>query len=482
MGDKRIISIAAGDAFSMVLTDRGHVYVWGDNSRGQAADSTTGNTRTKNAQLVRPFVRDRVSVFKITAGRQSAYAVTERNELFAWGDNLNGQLGMNSTVSFVSTPVSIDIHNVSFLHSNVWSDSVIAVTSSGEFAWGGNRFGRLSLNLVNAMEENVRYPRRMYRVPNQQRELVLGSVGLNHTLLVYNGTYCYGMLSDDETVCSGRGTCIDYNTCECFPGFYSYECRETFCYGVSNFDRSVCSGHGVCMPNNTCVCYPNFVGADCNQTRLGYLFGSGSSSSGQLGHGSSTSSDHIVKARASLNRVPVQFVASGRSFSLILTTDHQVYSVGQNQDGQLGIESTVLSSSSPVLTTFSKSNLTVSNIAVGDSFVVVSTGNGSLWSWGNNEQGQLGLGYESLSPITSPQQISSFTSKVYYVSCGGSHCLSLTEEGHLYSWGGNSRGQLGDGTSDTWKSEEPPHSSHEHFCNQETSFSFCCSISLSGND
>ena len=87
-------------------------------------------------------------------------------------------------------------------------------------------------------------------------------------------------------------------------------------------------------------------------------------------------------------------------------------------------------------------------IAGGASFVVKQ--DGTVWAWGNNVVGVLGVGLAPsfnqfpLQPVTALSQIQT-------VHCQVQHCLALGRDGRVWSWGINSLGQVGDGTTiDRW--------------------------------
>ena len=69
--------------------------------------------------------------------------------------------------------------------------------------------------------------------------------------------------------------------------------------------------------------------------------------------------------------------------------------------------------------------------------------NGSLWMWGNNNNGQLGNGSteDSIVPIK-------VMDNVVLVSCGGKHTAAIKTDGSLWMWGGNYDGQLGNGSTE----------------------------------
>lgn len=85
-------------------------------------------------------------------------------------------------------------------------------------------------------------------------------------------------------------------------------------------------------------------------------------------------------------------------------------------------------------------------VSGGYGFTLALADDGTLWTWGSNSYGQLGNGTTTASLV--PIQIGSandwLTAKA---SCGGDHSLAIKTDGTLWSWGRNSFGQLGNGTT-----------------------------------
>jgi hypothetical protein len=72
------------------------------------------------------------------------------------------------------------------------------------------------------------------------------------------------------------------------------------------------------------------------------------------------------------------------------------------------------------------------------------TKDGKIYSWGNNNFGQLGLGHTTQQ--NTPQLVTAITDKIISISCGYAHVMALTDKGDVYIWGNNEYGQLGLGT------------------------------------
>jgi alpha-tubulin suppressor-like RCC1 family protein len=132
-------------------------------------------------------------------------------------------------------------------------------------------------------------------------------------------------------------------------------------------------------------------------------------------------------------------------------TIHTLYSWGNNNYGQLGVGTTTNSNIPVAVNVTVLSGKTVTKIASGGTTSFAITSDGLLYSWGYNGNGQLGDGTKTnrvypvavnMSGVLSGKTIS----KVF---CSAANTFVLTSDGMAFSWGSNTYGQLGDGTITT---------------------------------
>lgn len=134
-----------------------------------------------------------------------------------------------------------------------------------------------------------------------------------------------------------------------------------------------------------------------------------------------------------------------------------MYAWGSTLNGKLGIGNvTHISNSRPQKIQFTEEVKIVDGSCGGDFTVLLDcvffvclfsylhAAEGKLWSFGINNNGQLGIGrFESdITHVTEPHRIFKKMPKVKAISCGGDHSLALTEEGKVYTWGWGEKGAL----------------------------------------
>ena len=160
----------------------------------------------------------------------------------------------------------------------------------------------------------------------------------------------------------------------------------------------------------------------------------------------------------------VTIMAAGGYHALAIKNDGTLWAWGRNQYGQLGDGTGCViplteanNKSSPVQIKIDKINYPNAidtdwkAVAAGSAHTVAIKNDGTLWAWGNNEQGQLGDGTQTDRNI--PVQVGTDTDWAT-VGAGEFHTVATKENGELWAWGYNDSGQLGDNTT-TPRSDTP---------------------------
>jgi len=150
---------------------------------------------------------------------------------------------------------------------------------------------------------------------------------------------------------------------------------------------------------------------------------------------------------------PVQTAAGGTTWSKIavggsntmaaIKTDGTLWMWGGNYYGQLG-DNTRIDKSSPVQTVAGGTSWRT--VAAGVAHTVAIKSNGTLWTWGTNYNGE--IGDNSASHRSSPvQTVAGGSNWANVASAGYQTTAALKTDGTLWTWGRNNFGQLGDSTT-----------------------------------
>lgn len=169
----------------------------------------------------------------------------------------------------------------------------------------------------------------------------------------------------------------------------------------------------------------------------GTLWARGLNSYGQVGDGT------FVGSRPSWGQVGTAVnwkgVSAGYRHTVALRNDNTLWTWGDNEYGQLG-DGTITNTSAPVQVGTAANWQTM---AAGEAHTTALKSNGTLWAWGWNIVGQLGDGTTTSS--SDPVQVGA-ESDWQAVAAGQAHTIAVKTDGTLWTWGGNTDGQLGDGT------------------------------------
>ncbi|XP_077987342.1 RCC1 and BTB domain-containing protein 1-like [Glandiceps talaboti] len=188
---KKVMQVSCGSHHSLALTSDGEVFAWGYNNCGQIGTGSTSNQSFP--RKVTSGLSNKVVKF-VTCGQTSSMVLTDTGELYAWGYNGNGQLGIGNNVN-QPTPcrvTSLQGHVVfkvvcGYAHS-------VALTDDGTiYTWGANSYGQLGTgnkaNLVTATKIAADKPRFVDIAATHYNHV---SAAMTQTGVVYMWGQCHG--------------------------------------------------------------------------------------------------------------------------------------------------------------------------------------------------------------------------------------------------------------------------------------------------
>ena len=339
----------------------------------------------------------------VSAGWTHTLALKSDGTLWAWGDNGYGDLGLGNTGE-KNSPTQVDPGSTWKAVSAGW-DYTLAIKSDGTmWAWGENNDGQLGLGSADGNA----HPSPTQVDPGTTWKAV--SCGQYDTLAIKSdGTlWAWGYDTDGEL---GLG-----NTAEATSP------RQV---GGADTWASVSSGYGYTLALQS----------------NGSLWGCGSDSRGELGLAATSGTYNTPTAiDAGISWAAVS-VSAFDWYTMAIKSDGSLWACGHNDADQLGLGDTT-------------DRATLTQVDPGSIWKAVSCGggctlavksDGSLWAWGSTTSGNLGLGSMD-STVATPTRVGmagNWTS----VSAGYEQTLALKSDGSLWAWGDNFYGDLGLGNT-----------------------------------
>ncbi len=329
----------------------GSVAAWGDNKDGQLGDGTAV-TRLEPVGVSLPAG---VTVTAVATGGKHSLALTSTGEVLAWGNNFYGQLG-DGTTKDSHTPVPVALpKGTTVVAVAAGGTSSLAVTTAGQvLAWGDNHYGQLG----NASTVNSDVPVRV-RLPAGAR-VVAVRASYNYSLALTAG---------------GRVLTWGYNgSGQLGTGYHTASEVPVL----------------VKLPRRTRVAAIATGGYDgLVLTKTGRMLAWGDNRFGQLGNGTSHSTVLPVRVKLPAG-VKLVAIGGGSQHTLALTSTGRVLAWGYNAFGQLGTGSS-RSSDIPVRVRL-PGGVRITQVSAGGGFSIALTSAGGILAWGHNEFGQLGDG------------------------------------------------------------------------------------------
>jgi alpha-tubulin suppressor-like RCC1 family protein len=396
------ISVATGADHTLALKSDGSLWTWGANQSGQLGDSSKTNRKS-------PVPIGGGNWVAVAAGGSSSFALKADGTLWAWGKNNNGQLG-NGDALDQSAPVMVQNMGLSrYTAVSNGGDHTLALQADGTlWAWGFNNFGQIGQTAdLNSHSTPV-------QVGTDIDWIALSAGGLHSLALKADGTLWSWGTNRFGQLGIGSADALDTHIAPVQIGF-DRDWSALFAGDV----------HNLAVKRN------------------GTTWAWGDNSAGQLGDGTSTDQSSPHKITAPSGFANIVAVAAGSAHSIAAKANGEIYAWGDNGTGQLG-NGTNDGSLSPVLVGTEVVGWV--GAEAGGEFTAVRRSDGTLWTWGNDASGQLGDNNNLFAPRTNPAMVGGAVNWIAQTS-GWSHTIALRADGTLWSWGDNANGQLGDGTT-----------------------------------
>lgn len=398
-----------------VVTDQlptGTTFVSCITTKGTCTGPPVGSTGTVTAQLgaLTPnFVNSAEITITVQVTAAVGSTLTDKASISGyWADSdpSNNSASINTDVV---APFSFpDLVQLSAGGGNFGGGHTLALRSDGHvWSWGLNYSGQLgdgtSSNTVNSPVLAVGLS-----------DVIAIDTGRSHSLAIKSdgSVWAWG---DNYSGQSGQ-----------FEQFYTIKPRPTKVAGLSGNFTAVAAGadHSLALRSD------------------GTVWGWGYNGGGQLGDGTTSGSGVYTPVQVT-GLTGVVAIAAGSAFSLALKADGTVWAWGSNQNLILGLPAETLSSTAPVKI----GGLTdITAISAGSFHVLALQRDGTAWAWGYNFFGQLGSGDASGFGSFGVRRVSGLTS-VTQISGGTQHSLALKSDGTVWAWGYNGDGELGVGTT-----------------------------------
>jgi alpha-tubulin suppressor-like RCC1 family protein len=328
-------------------------------------------------------------------------------ELWVWGDNFDGQLGINNTANR-SIPVTTSAGGANWRSVSGGSDHNAAIKTDGTlWTWGRNDFGVLGIN-VAGRSTNRTTPVTTFLGGTNWKQVATGifntaAIKTDGTLWIWGYNF-YGQLGINVA-----GPTTNRTT------------PVTTFLGGTNWKQVSCGWH-----------HTSAIKTD------GTLWVWGSNSSGRLGINNIIRTMVCTPVQTFLGGTNWKQVSCGLFCAAAIKTDGTLWTWGSNSYGQLGVNDTA-DRSIPTQTFLGGTNW--KQVSDGDNFTTAIKTDGTLWVWGDNVYGQLGVNDTANRSIP----VTTFLGGTNWkqVSGGG----AIKTDGTLWVWGRNGYGQLG--TNDT---------------------------------
>jgi alpha-tubulin suppressor-like RCC1 family protein len=325
------------------------------------------------------------------------------NQLWSWGNNQSGMLGLNNIVGY-SSPIQIPGTGWSTLGHNTRLSTFVIKDDNTLWAWGRNNEGQLGQNSINSPASNgisspTQIPGTTWKEISSAENSV-AAIKTDGTLWAW-GDNNSGQLGQNAPVNSDKSSPTQ------IPGSWS---------------------------KVRCISYA-VIATKTNGT----LWSWGQNHTGKLGQNSSAP----LSSPTQIPGTTWNNITSGYYAMFATKTDGTLWSWGYgNSQGGLGLNDRIARSSPTQIPGTNWSTVSASYMGAG----AIKT-DGTLWTWGRNASGQLGLNTISspaFNGVSSPTQVPGTTWSIH--ARGAYYTMAIKTDGTLWGWGRGGNGQLGQNT------------------------------------
>jgi len=432
-------------ATALAVKTDGTLWAWGTNANGQVGNST---------------IIDRSSPVQIGAlsnwaqvegGERASFAITTTGALYAWGINLNGQLGTSSTTTIQrSSPVQVGALSDWAQISAGDGFCVSVKTDNTIWSWGHNGSGQLGLNISAAIDRSS--PVQIGALSDWAQ----ASAGAAHSLAVKTdgtlwswGGNSQGQLGDGTKISKSSpiqiGALSDWAQVAAGSDFsLAVKTDDTLWAWGGNNLGGLASGNllsksspvQVGSLSNWTEAYADYtvslsIAAAKNTSNNIYFWGDNQYLN--FGIGKPNALSPVFIGANYLN------ASNGNTVTAAIKSDGSLWTWGQNEFGQLGSNEPNTIKSLP---SQAGTSTDWQSIAAGDSYCIAIKNDSTLWAWGNNDEGQLGLSISTTVTRSSPVQVGALSDWVQ-VSAGSTHYLSVKTNNTLWAGGEGNNGRMG---------------------------------------
>ena len=503
LAGKKIVKIAAGQGHSLALADDGTVYTWGRNDTGQLGNNTTTDAMLPVAVTVTGTPMSNKTIVEIASGARHSLAIDSSGKVYAWGHNGSGQLGNNSTVNAL-TPVAVQApadKNIIQVSGSGWlGASSSALASDGTvYSWGRGFDGQLgdgtnndssvpvitTINLVDTPSTPTHVmakPGDTTAIISWQAPIVSGGQNITGYVLQYQvigasswttvnvvaaaTSHTITGLTNDQTyrvrlaAKTTAGTGDFSNVVLVTPHAKPTITNVSPAIGpIAGGQNVTLTGANFVLKNKKIMQTVNGNGYSLALSADGTVYTWGRNEYGQLGNGVTATNSPVpvaVKtAGTPMDGKTIIQIHAGYEHSLALASDGTVYAWGRNNSGQLGkndatdahIPAAVQTLGTPM------AGKVIVQLVAGNSQSMALASDGTVYTWGWNQYGQLGNNStinSSLPVIVKTTGTPLAGKMITQIASGGSpNSLVLANDGTMYTWGWGQHGQLGNGTIGT---------------------------------